>query len=134
VADLVLDPVLHDVRTVAGAAGLERVVEDVHWVHRRPRRDGGAPGDLRGVPRESPYRLDSLVRRAQEADAAALLVVAWALWVSTEAEPKPEDARSVLRAVRLAAAAIPREWGIAAGIGRAHRGPERAGRDARRGT
>ena len=31
VADLVLDPVLHDVRTVAGAAGLERVVEAVQW-------------------------------------------------------------------------------------------------------
>jgi DNA-binding PucR family transcriptional regulator len=47
----------------------------------------------------------------------------WALWVSTETEPKPDAARRLLRAVRLAAAAILAEHNVAAGIGRAHRGP-----------
>jgi hypothetical protein len=47
----------------------------------------------------------------------------WALWASTDTEPKPDAARSLLRAVRLAAAAIPAEHNVAAGIGRAYRGP-----------
>jgi PucR family transcriptional regulator, purine catabolism regulatory protein len=47
----------------------------------------------------------------------------WVMWTSSESEPAPEDARSLLRAVRLVAAALPREWGVAAGIGRPHRGP-----------
>jgi hypothetical protein len=75
-SELILDPVLHGVWTVAGTAGLERIVEDVHWYN----------GNLEGVERHlvicgethvsPPYRLDALVRRAQEAGAAALLVVA----------------------------------------------------------
>ncbi|MEI7056339.1 helix-turn-helix domain-containing protein [Nocardioides sp. CCNWLW239] len=47
----------------------------------------------------------------------------WALWSSTEAEPGTADARALLRAVRLVTAALPREWGLIAGIGRPHRGP-----------
>ncbi|MFI9629451.1 helix-turn-helix domain-containing protein [Streptomyces sp. NPDC052042] len=76
VADLLHDPVLDGVRTVAGAAGTERVVEDVRWY------DGdfdGIEGHLLlcGEADVTPlYRLDALVRRAQEAGAAALLVIA----------------------------------------------------------
>jgi hypothetical protein len=47
----------------------------------------------------------------------------WAVWTSTDAEPAPEEARRLLRAVRLAVAALPRDWNIVAGIGRPHRGP-----------
>ncbi|MFE6646132.1 helix-turn-helix domain-containing protein [Nocardioides sp. NPDC057772] len=47
----------------------------------------------------------------------------WALWSSTEVEPGTADARALLRAVRLVTAALPREWGLVVGIGRAHRGP-----------
>ena len=47
----------------------------------------------------------------------------WALWRSSETEPGTADARALLRAVRLATAALPREWGLVAGIGRPHRGP-----------
>lgn len=76
VADLLHDPVLEGVRTVAGSAGMERFVNDVHWYD----------GDLEGVEQHlvicaesyvtPSYRLDALVRRTQEAGAAALLVVA----------------------------------------------------------
>lgn len=47
----------------------------------------------------------------------------WALWVSSEVEPGANEGRALLRAVRLVAARLPREWGVVAGIGRAHRGP-----------
>ncbi|MCW5251396.1 PucR family transcriptional regulator [Streptomyces sp. SHP 1-2] len=76
VADLLHDPVLDGVRTVAGAAGTERTVRDVRWY------DGDVDGIeghllLCGESDVTPlYRLDALVRRAQEAGAAALLVVA----------------------------------------------------------
>ncbi|WP_020392080.1 helix-turn-helix domain-containing protein [Kribbella catacumbae] len=76
IADLLLDPVLQGVRVVAGASGTESVVDDVHWF----------AGDLEGVEgtlvicAEShvspPYRLDALVRRAQQAGAVGLLIVA----------------------------------------------------------
>lgn len=76
VADLLLDPVLEGAWTVAGAGGMERRVTDVHWY-------GGELDDVTGhlvVCGEAhvspPYRLDALVRRTQEAGAAALLVVA----------------------------------------------------------
>ncbi|HEX5533745.1 MAG TPA: helix-turn-helix domain-containing protein [Actinomycetales bacterium] len=75
-ADLLMDPLLEGVVTVAGAAGLERLVEDVHWYN----------GALHTVARHlvicsesyaiPPYRLDALIRRTQEAGAAALLVIA----------------------------------------------------------
>lgn len=76
VADLLLDPVLEGVRVIAGASGAESEVDDVHWY----------AGDLEGVERTlvvcaeshvSPaYRLDALVRRAQQAGAVGLLIVA----------------------------------------------------------
>ena len=75
-AELVADPVLHGIWTVGGSAGLERVVEDVDWY------DGelGAVAGHLVVCDEShvtpAYRLDALVRRARDADAAAVLVVA----------------------------------------------------------
>lgn len=47
----------------------------------------------------------------------------WACWRSSGAEPGPEEGRTLLRAVRLAAAALPRAWGVTVGIGRPHRGP-----------
>ncbi len=47
----------------------------------------------------------------------------WALWTSTEAEPAPAQARHLLRGLRLAVAALPQDWGVVAGIGRAHPGP-----------
>ena len=47
----------------------------------------------------------------------------WAVWASTESEPGPEDARRMLRTVRVSTAALPREWGLTAGIGRPHQGP-----------
>lgn len=47
----------------------------------------------------------------------------WAMWITTDDEPAPEDARRVMRAVRLVTAALPREWSLTAGIGRPHRGP-----------
>lgn len=47
----------------------------------------------------------------------------WAMWATTDSEPGPDDARAVLRAVRLVTAALPRDWGLTAGIGRPHRGP-----------
>lgn len=47
----------------------------------------------------------------------------WALWTSSEAEPGSTEGRSLLRAVRLAAAALPHDAHLAAGIGRPHRGP-----------
>nr|WP_238351532.1 helix-turn-helix domain-containing protein [Kribbella shirazensis] len=47
----------------------------------------------------------------------------WALWTSSNREPAPDHARRLLRAVRVVSAALPHECGIAAGIGRPHRGP-----------
>ncbi|MGV9553857.1 PucR family transcriptional regulator ligand-binding domain-containing protein, partial [Streptomyces ardesiacus] len=76
VADLLADPVLAGARTLAGHAGLERAVRDV-TVHRGALApvDGHlvlcAQGDATPA-----YRLDALVRRAQEAGAAALCVTA----------------------------------------------------------
>jgi hypothetical protein len=83
----------------------------------------GAPG--------APSEHDTAVRqlRAGLAERGVRIITAvdrgdgWALWASTDTEPKPDAARSLLRAVRLAAAAIPAEHNVAAGIGRAHRGP-----------
>lgn len=76
VADLLLDPVLQGVQVMAGASGTESVVEDVHWF----------AGDLSEVERtlvvcaeghvSPPYKLDALVRRAQQAGAVGLLIVA----------------------------------------------------------
>jgi purine catabolism regulator len=89
VADLVADPVLSGVSTVAGTAGLERVVQDVRWYAGDLAESAGhlvICGESHVTP---PYLLDALVRRAQEAGAAALLVVAGA-------------ARPLLSGVRLA--------------------------------
>lgn len=89
VADLIADPVLSGTRTVAGAAGLERVVQDVRWYAGDLAESAGhlvVCGESDVTP---PYLLDALVRRAQEAGAAALLVVAGA-------------ARPLLSGVRLA--------------------------------
>jgi len=47
----------------------------------------------------------------------------WGMWTSTEGEPAAEQARDLLRAVRLVTATLPREWELAVGIGRPHRGP-----------
>lgn len=47
----------------------------------------------------------------------------WTAWTSTEAEPAPAQARVLLRAARLTAAAVRRDWGLCVGIGRPHRGP-----------
>ncbi|MFB7570487.1 helix-turn-helix domain-containing protein [Streptomyces sp. NPDC056165] len=90
VSDLLADPLLRDARTLAGHAGLECPVTDV-----TPYR-----GTLTAVEghlvlcdaRDTTpaYRLDALVRRAQEAGAAALCVTADA------------TARPPLSAVRLA--------------------------------
>ncbi|MBQ0827555.1 PucR family transcriptional regulator [Streptomyces tagetis] len=89
VADLLHDPVLHGVRTVAGAAGTERVVEDVRW-YEGDLDDVDGHLLLCGEADVTPlYRLDALVRRAEEAGAAALLVIAG-------------PARPLLSSVRLA--------------------------------
>ncbi|MFF2327324.1 MULTISPECIES: helix-turn-helix domain-containing protein [unclassified Streptomyces] len=90
VADLLADPLLRGARTLAGHAGLERLVTDV-TVYR-----GGAPAEVTGhlvvcdAEQTAPaYRLDALVRRAQEAGAAALCVTS-------------ADARPLLSTIRLA--------------------------------
>ncbi|MBM7520439.1 helix-turn-helix domain-containing protein [Nocardioides nitrophenolicus] len=69
-------------------------------------------------------------RWAAELAAQGIAVVAcqddgdrWLAWSSAEAEPPTADARAVLQRVRRAAAAMPRDLGIAVGIGRPHRGP-----------
>ena len=75
VADLLLDPVLDGATTVAGSAGVERLVDDVHWYDGRFE---GLEGNLVlcGEAHVTPsYRLEALVRRVQQAGAAALLVV-----------------------------------------------------------
>jgi hypothetical protein len=55
--------------------------------------------------------------------AAARRGPGWAMWITTDDEPAPDDARRLMRAVRLVAAALPRDWSLTAGIGRPHRGP-----------
>lgn len=76
VADLLFDPTLMGVRMLAGAGGMERQVIDVRWY------DGALEQVtdtlvVCGADQVTPlYRLDALVRRTQEAGAAALLVVA----------------------------------------------------------
>ena len=47
----------------------------------------------------------------------------WTAWISVDGEPEPAKARALLRAARLVAAAVNRDWGICIGIGRPHRGP-----------
>ncbi|MDJ1137105.1 PucR family transcriptional regulator [Streptomyces iconiensis] len=47
----------------------------------------------------------------------------WALWTSGELEPRPEEARQLLRALRVVITGLPRSWGLVAGIGRARLGP-----------
>ncbi|MER7414275.1 helix-turn-helix domain-containing protein [Streptomyces cacaoi] len=50
----------------------------------------------------------------------------WAAWISSPAEPRPEEARRLLRALRITLAALPHTHGPAldiAGIGRPRRGP-----------
>ena len=47
----------------------------------------------------------------------------WAMWLTTDTEPAPDNPRQLLRALRVVTAALPREWGVTAGIGRPHRGP-----------
>ncbi|MGW0782772.1 helix-turn-helix domain-containing protein [Streptomyces sp. NPDC002913] len=102
VADLLADPLLSGARTLAGHAGLERTVTDV-TSHR------GTPFDVAGhlvvcdAGDTTPaYRLDSLVRRSQEAGAAALCVM------TTSADRPP------LSAIRLAdRLRIPVLWAVA---------------------
>ncbi|MEV4049081.1 PucR family transcriptional regulator ligand-binding domain-containing protein, partial [Streptomyces sp. NPDC049744] len=90
VAELLADPLLGSARTLAGHAGLGRPVRDVTAY-----RGVLAPVDghlvLCAAADATPaYRLDALVRRAQEAGAAALCVTA------------DGTARPPLSAVRLA--------------------------------
>ncbi|WP_219414506.1 helix-turn-helix domain-containing protein [Pseudonocardia nigra] len=77
VADLLADPLLAQATTLAGAAGLDRVVRNVAWYGGE--LPGTADGHLvvcdaaRVVP---PYRLDALVRRAEAAGVAGLVLAA----------------------------------------------------------
>lgn len=76
VAELFSDPLLRGVELVAGVDGLERIVEDVHLY------DSGIENQSHalivcGEPDVTPaFRLDALVRRAEAAGAAAVLVLA----------------------------------------------------------
>jgi hypothetical protein len=81
--------VLEGTVTIAGVTGIERGVVDIHWYE-------GELGDVdrclvvcRDTQVTPPYRLDALVRRADERGAAALLVVG-------------RRARPLLSSVRLA--------------------------------
>lgn len=76
VADLLLDPILDGIQIVAGSAGVERRVTDVLWYEGDFEQVEGALMICGEAHVSPPYRLDALVRRAQEARAAALLVVA----------------------------------------------------------
>lgn len=89
VADLLADPLLDGAVTLAGHTGLERRVVDVSWYAGRLDRveDHLLVCDEAQV--SPPYKLDALVRRAQEAGAAALLITA-------------SDARPLLSSIRLA--------------------------------
>ena len=102
---------------VEGAVSLGWRLQDwhtgIHLVSEAPGEHGAVVVKMRAGLLERGVRVVTAIDRGD----------GWALWVSTDAEPEPEDARSLLRVVRLAAAAIPRDWGVAAGIGRAHRGP-----------
>ncbi|MFH9574100.1 helix-turn-helix domain-containing protein [Streptomyces sp. NPDC017454] len=90
VAGLLADPLLRDARTLAGHAGLDRPVRDV-TAYRGTLTAVDGHLVLCDVRDATPaYRLDALVRRAQEAGAAALCVTA------------DETARPPLSAVRLA--------------------------------
>ncbi|MFB8387675.1 PucR family transcriptional regulator [Microbacterium sp. NPDC055910] len=46
----------------------------------------------------------------------------WALWKSEPSEPSIDQGRGVVRALRLALASLPRDWGLVAGVGRTHHG------------
>jgi hypothetical protein len=46
----------------------------------------------------------------------------WAMWVNSTSEPTPDEVRQLLRGLRRAAAKLPHEWGVVAGVGRPHRG------------
>ncbi|MEU2250618.1 helix-turn-helix domain-containing protein [Streptomyces sp. NPDC019224] len=78
VADLLADPLLRDARALAGHAGLDRPVTDVTVYRGEPTAVTRhlVVCDVRDAT--PAYRLDALVRRAQEAGAAALCVTAGA--------------------------------------------------------
>lgn len=65
----------------------------------------------------------SLARHGVHTAAAVDRGDGWALWTSGEREPRAEEARQLLRAVRVVVAALPRDPGLVAGIGRARPGP-----------
>lgn len=89
VAELLSDPLLVGVELIAGSDGIDRIVEDVHLY------DGGSESLVHallvcGEQDVTPaFRLDALVRRAESAGAAAVLVLA-------------TQSRPLLSAVRLA--------------------------------
>lgn len=47
----------------------------------------------------------------------------WAVWWSTPSEPSDDEARTLLRRLRVAAAALPARWGLAIGVGQPRPGP-----------
>lgn len=75
VADLMHDPVLDGVQLLAGSAGSEHVVTDVHFLGPLPEHVDGQLVVCDEAAVTPSYRLDALVRRADTAGAAAILVV-----------------------------------------------------------
>ncbi|MEV7283445.1 helix-turn-helix domain-containing protein [Streptomyces sp. NPDC093252] len=85
---------------------------------------------LAAHPRGAGGRDDVVSRLGAALDAQGVRTVAvvdrgdgWAAWTSDDREPPGTAARDLLRAVRTAVAALPRDWGAVAGIGRPHPGP-----------
>jgi purine catabolism regulator len=79
------------------------------------------------VPPDRRRPAEQLAAALAERDVAVVAALkrgrGWALWISSDSEPDSGAARQLLRTVRVAVADLPRDWGLAVGIGRPARGP-----------